>query len=76
MGNRSGVVLPFERPVSEALRLLAAAAAGDEVANAAWDDLVHAALRAWTWRDPETLHALGDAITRVRPWVERDWSAS
>jgi hypothetical protein len=35
---------------------------------------MHAALRAWTWRDPDTLGALADAIDRVRPWVDRDWS--
>jgi hypothetical protein len=46
----------------------------DEAANAAWDELIHAALRAWTWRDPETLDALIEQIARVRPWVDRDWS--
>jgi hypothetical protein len=74
MGNRLGVVVPFQRPVSEALRLLAASGT-DEAANAAWDELMHAALRAWTWRDPDTLRTLSSAIERVRPWVERDWSA-
>jgi hypothetical protein len=76
MGNRSGVVVPFRRPVAEALQLLAsmASSGGDEAANAAWDDFMHAALRAWTWRDPDTLGALADAIARVRPWVDRDWS--
>jgi len=76
MGNRSGVVVPFRRPVAEALQLLASSASsgGDEAANAAWDDVMHAALRAWTWRDPDTLRALADAIARVRPWIDRDWS--
>jgi hypothetical protein len=73
MGNRSGVVLPFHRPVSEALRLLAATRS-DELPNAAWDELVHAALRAWTWRDPETLRVLSETIERVSPWVDRDWA--
>jgi hypothetical protein len=53
---------------------LLGASGSDEAANAAWDDLIHAALRAWTWRDPETLRALSEAIGRVRPWVDRDWS--
>ena len=74
MGNRSGTVVPFQRPVSEALRLLAETRS-DELPNAAWDDLVHAALRAWSWRDPETLRALGAAIERVRPFVDRDWAS-
>ena len=74
MGNRSGVVLPFQRPVAEALRLLAESR-GDEVPNAAWDELLRTALRAWTWRDPDALDALADAMGRVRPWVERDWSS-
>jgi len=43
--------------------------------NAAWDELIHAALRAWSWRDPESLDALIKSIASVRPWVERDWSA-
>jgi len=53
---------------------LLANSGADEAANAAWDDLMHSALRAWTWRDPDTLRALADAIDRVRPWVDRDWS--
>jgi hypothetical protein len=73
MGNR-GVVVPFHRPVTEALRLLAESR-GDEEANAAWDGLLHAALRAWSWRDPETLRALAEATAQVRPWVDRDWSS-
>jgi hypothetical protein len=72
MGNGQRVVVPIRRPVSEALRLLAEAG-GDEPLNAAWDDLMHTALRAWTWRDPDTLRALTDAIARVRPFVARDW---
>jgi hypothetical protein len=63
MGNRLGVVVPFRRPVSE-----------DAAPNAAWDELMHTALRAWTWRDPEALGALADAIAFVRPYVDRDWS--
>jgi hypothetical protein len=74
MGNR-GVVVPFRRPVvSEALQLLAASNA-DDAPNAAWDRLMHAALRAWTWRDPDTIQALADAVDDVRPWIDRDWSA-
>jgi hypothetical protein len=72
MGNRSGVVVPFRRPVTEALRVLGRCE--DDAPNAAWDDLLHAALRAWTWRDPEALSALADAIAFVRPHVDRDWS--
>jgi hypothetical protein len=74
MGNQGGVVLPFRRPVTEALELLSATASADEVPNAAWDELIHAALRAWSWRDPESLDVLIKAIASVRPWVERDWS--
>lgn len=72
MGNRSGVVLPFRRPVTEGLRVLGESQ--DHAPNAAWDDLMLAALRAWTWRDPETLGSLADAIAFVRPYVDRDWS--
>ena len=73
MGNHGGVVLPFRRPVTTALEMLSSGM-NDEAANAAWDELIHAALRAWTWRDPETLDALIEQIARVRPWVDRDWS--
>ena len=72
MGNRFGVVVPFRRPVTEALHALGVSA--DDAPNAAWDDLMHTALRAWTWRDPDTLSALADAIAFVRPYVDRDWS--
>jgi hypothetical protein len=73
MGNHEGVVLPFRRPVTAALEVLSSRV-DDEAANAAWDELIHAALRAWSWRDPETLDALIQQIARVRPWVDRDWS--
>jgi hypothetical protein len=74
MGNHGGVVLPFRRPVVAALEMLSSGT-NDEAANAAWDELIHAALRAWSWRDPETLDALIQQIAHVRPWVDRDWSA-
>ncbi|HWP64821.1 MAG TPA: hypothetical protein VNO26_02775 [Candidatus Limnocylindria bacterium] len=74
MGNQGGVVLPFRRPIAETLHVLSTVGVADEAPNAAWDDLMHAALRAWSWRDPESLDALADAIESVRPWVERDWS--
>jgi hypothetical protein len=73
MGNRSGVVVPFRRPVTEALFVLGESE--DAAPNAAWDELMHTALRAWTWRDPEALGALADAIAFVRPYVDRDWSS-
>jgi len=73
MGNRSGVVLPFERPVNASLRQLAETRT-DEAPNAAWDDVLHAAMRVWSWRDPEALDALVAAIQRVRPYIDRDWS--
>ena len=80
MGERLGVLIPLRRPITEAQRLLVpdafmdAALVADETANAAWDRLANAALRAWTWRDPEALQDLLDAIAGVRPSVERDWA--
>jgi hypothetical protein len=71
MGNRGGVVLPFRTSViapqapDDVLR--------DQSANTAWDEFLHAALRAWSWRDPDTLRALVQAVEQVRPLVERDW---
>jgi hypothetical protein len=72
MGNRSGVVVPFERPASASLRQMVEARA-DEAPNAAWDDVLHAAMRVWSWRDPESLDALMAAIGHVRPFVDHDW---
>jgi hypothetical protein len=58
--------------VSEALQMLADQSS-DTAVNAAWDDLLQAALRAWSWRDPETIANLDAAIGRVRPMIVRDW---
>lgn len=80
MGKAQGNVIPFARrvsatedPVGVALRMLAEAG-DDRDANAAWDALLQAALRAWSWRDPESLEMLVRAIDGVRPWVARDWA--
>jgi hypothetical protein len=47
----------------------------DEKLNKEWDLLIRVASHAWSWRDPESLDTLENAVTRLRAWVARDWSA-
>jgi hypothetical protein len=82
-----GVVLQFpgvRRPLPRSRRPLARSippgsplpgADGDENLNKDWDLLVRVASHAWSWRDPESLDTLENAVTRLRAWVARDWSA-
>ena len=37
----------------------------DALVNAEWDRLPRLAEEAWTWRDPETLAALGACVARL-----------
>ena len=46
----------------------------DAPRNAAWDDLLAHAGRAWTWRDPDSLSALAASLLRVAGDVAREWS--
>ena len=42
--------------------------------NAEWDRLARLAEDAWTWRDPETLAALGLCVARLGLRALEDWS--
>ena len=41
--------------------------------NAEWDRLARLAEDAWTWRDPETLAALGLCVARLGLRALEDW---
>lgn len=41
--------------------------------NAEWDRLARLAEDAWTWRDPETLAALGLCVARLGLHALEDW---
>ena len=79
-----GVVVPFHAargPAARARSLSAgrresAALRGlhDEQVNADWDLLIRVASHAWSWRDPESLDSLEQAVMRLRAWIDRDWS--
>ena len=45
----------------------------DAPRNAAWDDLLARADRAWTWRDPDSLSALAACLLRLAEDVVREW---
>lgn len=72
------VVLPFPlRPGADPVRRGAPAGpalAEEEALNAAWDHLLWLAIQAWSWRDPESLGAVEDAIAALQRDVARDWS--
>jgi hypothetical protein len=82
-----GVILQFpgvRRPLPRSRRPLARSflpaspppgGDGDEKLNKEWDLLIRVASHAWSWRDPESLDTLENAVTRLRAWVARDWSA-
>ena len=79
-----GVVLQFRGartpPLRQGVRLrsrppVAAEPAEDAKLNAEWDLLIRVASHAWSWRDPDSLDTLEHAVTRLRSWVARDWSA-
>jgi len=79
-----GVVLQFRGTRKSAMRPggllrshppVAAELTEDAKLNAEWDLLIRVASHAWSWRDPESLDTLEHAVTRLRSWVARDWSA-
>lgn len=45
----------------------------EERRNAAWDEMLRVAIQAWSWRDPESLEVLEEALAGVSGEVERDW---
>jgi len=45
----------------------------DAPLNAEWDRLARLAEEAWTWRDPETLAALGMCVARLGLRALEDW---
>jgi hypothetical protein len=47
----------------------------DRAANAEWDALAAAVMRAWNWRDPESLVAVEACVQRLRSLVAEDWDA-
>ena len=77
-----GVVVPFpaSRSSSSRKRRLRAVAGlpetpvHDERVNADWDLLIRVASHAWSWRDPDSLATLEQTVTRLRDWIDRDWS--
>lgn len=62
VGSGRGVLLCFPELSADAPR------------NAAWDDLLAHADRAWTWRDPESLNALAACLLRLADDVVWEWS--
>lgn len=44
--------------------------------NAEWDRLVHLVEEAWTWRDPETIAALGACIAKLGRRSLEEWRGS
>src|SRR5262249_29843317 len=79
-----GIVVPFNparaaaaraRGLS-AVRRAQAAPLGlhDDQVNADWDLLLRVASHAWSWRDPESLDTLEQAVMRLRGWIDRDWA--
>ena len=57
---------PYRRKVSPARP-------EDELLNAEWDVLARLAQEAWTWRDPESLAALGTCVARLGLRSLEDW---
>ncbi len=47
--------------------------AGEVTTDPLWGDLLRLALDAWTWRDPESMAALEEVVTRLRALVAADW---
>ena len=45
----------------------------DILLNAEWDRLARLAEEAWTWRDPETLAALGAVVARLGLRSLEEW---
>jgi hypothetical protein len=45
----------------------------DVLLNAEWDRLSQLAEEAWTWRDPETLAALGACVARLGLRSLEEW---
>ena len=46
----------------------------DDAINQEWDLLIRLATQAWSWRDPESVDVLEQAVTRLRAWIGYDWS--
>jgi hypothetical protein len=47
---------------------------GDAARNAAWDDLLASADWAWTFRDPDSLSALGIRLLQLARDVLPEWA--
>lgn len=45
----------------------------ESAAGARWSDLLHLVLDAWTWRDPESIAALGSLVSILKAQVLADW---
>lgn len=80
MSEPRAVVLPFRHrpdagPYPDRLALPASRPSAEEDAlNASWDHLLWLAIQAWSWRDPESLGAIEQAVSALLRDVERDWS--
>ncbi|MCW5890254.1 MAG: hypothetical protein KIT14_06845 [bacterium] len=80
MSEPRAVVLPFpprpgaERPAGCRPMPPGRSATEEHGLNAAWDELLWLAIQAWSWRDPESLVAIEEAVAVLQREVERDWS--
>jgi len=83
------VVLPFRTQERRGRRRSAGAAKADRrrvallgpliepadlEVNAEWDLLITRAVQAWCWRDPESVRAVEECLSGIKPLVTFDWS--
>jgi hypothetical protein len=61
-------------PIQDASGTAAARVSVDHEVNSEWDLLIRLATQAWSWRDPESLDVLEEAVTKLRNWIGHDWS--